>query len=115
MVDTRTRAELVKGGMPAQVDAHIPYVYRGDNKKAAINKNFANDIDEQLKENGLNKQNTIILICRNGNRSAGATNKLALVGYKTVYSVVDGTKGWEKNNLPWIDKVDEGKLYSSEP
>lgn len=110
-VDVRTRAELVKRGMPTHVDAHIPYIQRDNNKKAAINDNFANDIEEQLKENGLNKQNTIILICRHGNRSAGATNKLALVGYKTVYSIVDGTEGWKDNNLPWTDKVDEGKLY----
>jgi rhodanese-related sulfurtransferase len=44
---------------------------------------------------------TIILICRQGNRSARAVDVLAKEGYKKVYTVTDGTLGWQKNNLPW--------------
>jgi len=108
-VDVRTRAEIAKGA-PTYIDTHIPIIERR-NKKGVFNKDFVVVIEDRLEEKGLNKQDKIILICKQGHRSATATNTLAQAGYKTVYSVVDGANGWKENNLPWTDKVEEEKLY----
>jgi len=108
-VDVRTRAEIAKGA-PTYIDTHVPIIERR-NKKGVLNKDFVTVIEDRLEEKGLNKQDKIILICKQGHRSATATNTLAQAGYKTVYSVVDGANGWKENNLPWIDKVEEEKLY----
>ncbi len=62
---------------------------------------------------------TVLVICRSGNRSAMAVNWLAQAGYKKAYSVVDGfegdrntdrsspdfgrrtVNGWKNAGLPW--------------
>ena len=67
---------------------------------------------------------TLLIICRSGNRSAVAVNMLAKAGFKTAYSVVDGfegdrnadrsspdygkrtVNGWKNAGLPWAK---EGK------
>jgi len=115
-VDLRTQAELDKLGKPVLLDGRVPYKLRvkreGEEKKFKLipNDNFITAITEQVNQKGLNKQSKIILICRNGNRSAQAVNDLAKVGYEEVYTVVDGTiEGWKGNNLPWISKLKKGK------
>ncbi len=135
-IDVRTRAEVAFLGMATGVDANIPYMTVGDwdewdekkhNFKLFPNSNFLPYFNEYIAEHGLNKDSTVILICRSGNRSSGATNLLAQVGYKQIYSIVDGfegtnpvdknnptnqsLKGWKKSNLPWSKKLDEEKMY----
>ncbi len=135
-IDVRTRAEVAFLGMATGVDANIPYMTVGDwdewdekkhNFKLFPNSNFLPYFNEYISEHGFNKDSTIILICRSGNRSSGATNLLAKVGYKRVYSIIDGfegtktvdksnpknqsLKGWKKSNLPWSKKLDEEKMY----
>jgi rhodanese-related sulfurtransferase len=109
-VDVRTRGEVAKGA-PALIDAHVPFVEKGEDKKLAFNENLVSAVEARLKEKGLSQEDRIILICRNGNRTAGATNQFAEAGYKTVYTITDGTIGWKENNLPWIDEIDEEKYY----
>ena len=99
-IDVRTPGE-VADGMPAMADANVPIIINQAPGKVAVNNNFTADIEARLKEKGLDNENTIVLICRQGNRSALATNKLAQVGYKKVYHVVDGVLGWKKKELPW--------------
>jgi rhodanese-related sulfurtransferase len=108
-VDVRTLAEIKKGA-PTYIDTHVPIIEKR-NKKRVFNKDFVVVIEDRLEDKGLNKQDKIILTCKQGHRSARATNILAQAGYKTVYSVLDGTNGWKENNLPWTDKVEEEKLY----
>jgi rhodanese-related sulfurtransferase len=104
-IDVRTHAEVAEG-LPAMADANVPIIIN----RATINNNFVTDIEERLKEKGLDDQSTIVLICRKGNRSALATNKLAEAGYKKVYHVVDGVVGWKKNDLPWTLEIDKEKM-----
>jgi rhodanese-related sulfurtransferase len=109
-VDLRSHAEVNSFGVPTPVDAHVPYQFRkkieGKKKSKWVpNNNFVAALEEQLNQKGLDKESTIILMCRNGRRSAKAVNKLAKVGYKKVYTVTDGTvDGWKANNLPWTEK-----------
>jgi rhodanese-related sulfurtransferase len=76
---------------------------------------------------GLGKDAPIIQICRSGNRSSKAADRLQAAGYTKVYSVTDGFEGdtasdgeklgqrvvnGSKNaNLPWTYKLDKAKMY----
>lgn len=134
-VDTRTPSELNYLGAATVMDAHVPLVFMdttgwNDKKhryKRADNKNFVSDIDAALKKKGLSKDDTVILMCRSGKRSATATNMLADAGYTKVYSVVDGyegdkakegpekgkrtVNGWKNSGLPWTYSLDKDYMY----
>lgn len=134
-VDIRTPSELNYLGAATVMDAHVPTVFMdttGWNDKKhrynrAENKNFVADIDKALKKKGLSKNDTVILMCRSGKRSATAANMLADKGYTKVYSVVDGYEGdkvkeggnkgkrmkngWKNSGLPWTYSLDKDYMY----
>ena len=93
-VDVRTPSELNYLGAATVMDVHVPAVFMdtsGWNDKKhrynrAKNKNFVSDLDKALKKKGLTKDDTVIVMCRSGKRSATAANTLADNGYKKVYS-----------------------------
>ena len=96
-------------------------MYSWDEKKGVFkmdpNSNFTTELEQRLEKKELTKDSKVILICRSGDRSAKAADLLAKVGYKKVYSVVDGyegdqakdgpqkgqrvVNGWRNTNLPW--------------
>ena len=73
----------------------------------------------------------LLVMCRSGDRSAMAVNKLAAAGYKNAYTVTDGFEGdkvtdpgsvfvgkrmkngW-KNSAPWVYGVDPEKVILEE-
>ncbi len=134
-VDVRTPSELNYLGAVTVMDAHVPTVFMDssgwDDKKhryrRKINKNFVADIAVALKKKGLSKNDTIILMCRSGKRSAKAVNMLADNGYTNVYTVVDGYEGdkvkqgpnkgkrlkngWKNSGLPWTYSLDKDYMY----
>ena len=135
-VDVRTRYEVAYVGMPTMADANIPYVEHPeeapwDDKagrfKLDVNSDFAAELARRLAAQGLGKGDTLIVICRSGDRSARAANLLIQLGYTQVYSVVDGFEGdlakdgpkqgqrvlngWKNAGLPWSYKLDKNKLY----
>jgi rhodanese-related sulfurtransferase len=135
-LDIRTPAEVTFLGMAATADANVPYMIETpfpewDNVKATLkleaNPEFIPEVRRRLKAKGLGPENTIVLMCRSGDRSAAASNLLAEAGYKNVYSVVDGyegdlaakgpktgqraVNGWKNAGLPWSYKLDRGKMY----
>jgi rhodanese-related sulfurtransferase len=135
-VDVRTRAEVAYVGMPTVADAHIPYVEHADDApwddkngrfKLDVNSDFGPELARRLAARGLEKGDTLILICRSGDRSARAANLLSELGYAKVYSVVDGfegdlakdgpqagqrvVNGWKNAKLPWSYALDRNKLY----
>ena len=135
-VDVRSRAEVNFLGMPTIADANVPYMelnewYDWDSKKNTfkmdVNSHFAPHIEKRLQEKGLSKSDKIVLMCRSGSRSAKAANLLADLGYKNVYTVIDGYEGdkaksgpqkgqrvmngWRNANLPWTYKLDRKKMY----
>ena len=125
-VDVRSRAELQFVGVPASVDANVPYMdftefsefdetrghYRLD-----PNLGFVDEVTARLIKKGLSKSDMVILICRSGSRSARAVDVLAKAGFTKVYSVPEGfegdtaksgphrghrvVNGWKNRNLPW--------------
>jgi len=134
-IDVRTPSELNYLGAATVMDAHVPAVFMdttgwNDKKhryKRAKNKNFVADIDAALKKKGLSKDDTVIIMCRSGKRSAKAVNTLADNGYKKVYTVVDGYEGdklkegenkgkrmkngWKNAGLPWTYSLDKDYMY----
>ncbi len=134
-VDIRTPSELNYLGAATVMDKHVPLVFmdssgwndRKHRYKRRKNENFVADIGKALKEKGLTKNDTVILMCRSGKRSAKAANMLADAGYTCVYSVVDGyegdkarsgknkgkrvVNGWKNSGLPWTYTLDRDYMY----
>jgi rhodanese-related sulfurtransferase len=134
-VDVRTPSELNYLGAASIMDAHVPTVFMDttgwNDKKHRYNRkknnNFVADMDKALKKKGLTKNDTVILMCRSGKRSAGAVNVLAANGYTKVYTVVDGFEGdkvkdgkdkgkrmkngWKNSGLPWTYSLDKDYMY----
>ena len=134
-VDIRTPSELNYLGATTVMDAHVPLVFmdttawddRKHRYRRAENKNFVADIEAALNRKGLTKDDTVILMCRSGKRSATAADMLADAGYTKVYSVVDGyegdkakqgpdkgrrtVNGWKNSGLPWTYTLDRDYMY----
>ena len=132
-VDVRTRTEAMFVGMPSGVDALVPFVETEeimttwDNAKSAYKlqpvQDFVPEINRRLNEKQLTKEDIVVLICRSGDRSSRAVNRLAEDGFKRVYTVADGfegdmskdgrrnVNGWKNADLPWSYKLDKSKMY----
>lgn len=134
-IDIRTPSELNYLGAASVMDAHVPAVFMDttgwNDKKHRYNRkkndNFVSDIDKVLKKKGLSKDDTVIIMCRSGKRSATAANTLADNGYTKVYTVVDGyegdkakegkhkgqrvVNGWKNSGLPWTYSLDKDYMY----
>jgi rhodanese-related sulfurtransferase len=83
------------------------------------------ELERRLKEMGLGKEATIILICRSGDRSSKAQDRLQVAGYHKVFGIAEGfegdtakggskdgqraVNGWKNANLPWTYKLDKAK------
>ena len=63
-------------------------------------------------------EDTILVMCRSGGRSALAVNLLAQAGFKNVYNIIDGMEGdgngdsasvpqggWKNSGCPWTKKL----------
>ena len=84
---------------------------------------FVPEVRRRLQKKGLSKTDPVVLICRSGDRSARAVDRLAEDGFTDVGSVVDGFEGnmnkdgrrsvdgWKNAGLPWIYKLDREKMY----
>ena len=134
-IDVRTPAETAFTGIADLVDRNIPYLLQDystwDFKKNRFlmspNAAFTLKVEDALKTKGLGHSDTIILICRSGERSASASNLLTTIGCTNVYSVYDGFEGdlgkegaskgrrlingWKNAGLPWGDTVDKARAY----
>ncbi|MCE8512308.1 sulfurtransferase [Ruegeria pomeroyi] len=132
LIDIRTRAEVSFVGIAEEADKNIPYMVMDefwdfdDEKgtyKMTVNSNFTTEVNDLVREKGLSKEGTIILMCRSGSRSARAANLLAQLGYSNVYSVVDGfegdkdpqgartVNGWKNAHLTWSYKIRGDQAY----
>ncbi len=124
ILDVRTPEEYVFVGH-APMAQNIPF--QMFNYKMAVRKkgpymnpnpNFMTEVGRKFKPS-----DTILVICRSGNRSAAAVNAMAAAGFKTAYSITDGFEGdrikdpsspfygkrfkngWKNSDIPWTDKL----------
>lgn len=49
------------------------------------------------------RQRPIVIVCRSGSRSAFAARVMQLLGYREVYNLALGMKGWNDADLPLVD------------
>lgn len=82
VLDVREDSEFAAGHIPSS--KHIP----------------VGKIGERLKELEKYKGKPIVVICRSGNRSAGASSVLKNNGFTEVRNLKGGMLAWEQANLP---------------
>jgi rhodanese-related sulfurtransferase len=137
-LDVRTKEEVQFLGMATVADANVPYLQNSDwfewndkskNFKLVPNNSFAAEVERRILAKGLTKNDPIILMCRSGDRSSLASNLLTDLGFKKVYTVVEGyegdvakdgpnkgrrvVNGWKNEGLPWTYDLDKTKMYGS--
>lgn len=132
LIDVRTPEEIqYVGNLGDMMDANIPYqlndISAYDAKKKvyanSLNSNFTVAVEELVGKKSMDKDGTIILTCRSGDRSAVSANLLAKAGYTKVYSVIDGIEGdmskegrrsvngWKNASLPWTYNMNKDTVY----
>jgi rhodanese-related sulfurtransferase len=124
VLDVRTFEEYVLIGH-AEMAVNVPLAfptYNWDANKGnysiVVNKDFITHVKEHFKP-----EDTILVMCRSGGRSAMAVNALAKAGFTKVHNIIDGFEGdkvedpesiyhgmrmrngW-KNSAPWTYKLD---------
>lgn len=134
-IDVRSRAEVQFVGMPAGVDANVPYAdltefseFDEKHGKYRLDQNlgFVDEVTVRLVRKGLPKSDMVIVICRSGGRSARAADTLAKAGFTNVYSVTEGLEGdkaksgphdghrvvngWKNQNLPWGYRLQKAQI-----
>ncbi|RXF69879.1 rhodanese-like domain-containing protein [Hansschlegelia zhihuaiae] len=132
-VDVRTRGEMLFTRWTPMIDGHVPFVdvtefWDWDDKEGRYrlepNGTFSQDVQKLLAAKGLSKSDRVIVMCRSGDRSARAANKLVEAGFTNVYSQYEGfegdqspygqrtVNGWKNAGLPWTYKPDRAKFYA---
>lgn len=130
IIDTRTPQEYTYIGhapmaynIPSKLNTMV-YDEKKKTYKTVVNKNFLAEVQKRFKKN-----DTILLMCRSGNRTAKAANILAKAGYKKVYNIYDGfegdkvknklsyyngqrmVNGWKNSGNPWTYKGEKDLMY----
>lgn len=112
LIDVRTRAEYQFVGHP--INAYLfPYMFLTDKlqKKDGeieyrfneVNKNFVEEISKVFK-----KTDNLLILCRDGTRSAFAVKDLVKAGFEKVYDVEDGFEG---PRFPTFKDSNKDKFY----
>jgi rhodanese-related sulfurtransferase len=132
ILDVRTPEEYVFIGH-APMAQNIPFqlfnykmAVRNKGPLMKTNPNFIAEVGQKFKPS-----DTILVICRSGNRSAAAVNAMAAAGFKIAYSVTDGFEGdrvkdpsssfygkrlkngWRNSGVPWTDKLNPELIWIS--
>jgi rhodanese-related sulfurtransferase len=107
IIDVRTREEFRSVGVP-EMAAKVPLSMHPQK--------FVGQVERYAEP-----EDTVLVICRSGNRSAVAVEMLARAGFKNAYTVIDGfegdrnsdpsspdygrrtVNGWKNAGLPWSE------------
>ncbi|WP_300162062.1 rhodanese-like domain-containing protein [Solidesulfovibrio sp.] len=130
IIDVRTPEEYDLVGHPAMA-RNIPVMLRtGQFDPAKKNYGLApnRDFVDRVKAVA-GKSDLLVVLCRSGQRSAAAANKLAEAGFTDVWSMVDGFEGekvadkdspdygkrvrdgWKNTGSPWTYDLDPALVY----
>jgi rhodanese-related sulfurtransferase len=130
IIDCRTPEEYAFVGH-APMAANVPskfMTYAWDDKKKEYvmkaNPDFVKEVQKRFA-----KDDTILVMCRSGQRSGPSVNLLAKAGFTKVYNITDGFEGdkvkdpqspnkgkrmqdgWRISNLPWTYDLDVNLIY----
>ena len=124
VIDVRTPEEYLFVGHPTMA-WKIPVaiqIYEWDHEKQKFPMKPLADFVSRCREVA-NPDDTLMLMCRSGGRSAIGVNTLAQAGFKHAYNVVDGMEGdanadsdsvaeaqplkdgWKNSGCPWTKKL----------
>lgn len=87
LIDLRTPEETGKGKIPGAVEID----FYGDNFRSALD--------------GLDRNKPCLLYCAGGIRSGKAAALMQQLGFKKIYNLEDGYKGWVKEGMPVEESV----------
>ena len=137
-LDVRTHQEVRYIGIADQIDAHVPYRFdstewqeKSDGIHGTftrpLNFDFEAAVENALQAKGLNKSSPVIVMCTSGSRAPHAASALHDVGFKKVYTQVEGFEGvkarageqkgkrvvggWKIEGLPWSYDLPASKMY----
>jgi rhodanese-related sulfurtransferase len=129
ILDVRTPEEFVFVGH-APMSTNIPFAlqtYEWDPEKKALRWEMNPDFVAEVK-GWAAPDDTILVSCRSGGRSAMAINALAAAGFTRVYNILDGMEGsqvkdpdsvfdgmrmkngWKNSGLPWTYEIDPARM-----
>jgi rhodanese-related sulfurtransferase len=129
LLDVRTPEEWVfVGHAPMAVNVPIAFLaYAWDDEKHGYPWELNPDFVELVKGR-FALDDTILVSCRSGGRSAIAINTLAAAGFTSAYNIVDGMEGskvddpdsvflgmrlrngWKASGLPWTYDLDPARM-----
>jgi len=132
VIDVRTPEEYAFIGHP-EMAWNIPFAFVTYQRKEGkteygpkMNPDFVAEVTNIAKPT-----DTLLVMCRSGDRSARAVNLLAAAGFKNAYNITDGMEGdkvtdpesvfygkrmrngW-KNSAPWVYDIDPEKIILEE-
>jgi len=119
ILDVRTPEEFLFVGHPpmARLIPVIAQSYEWDAEKWQFPMKLLPDFVSRVKEVA-KPDDTILVTCRSGGRSASACNLLAQAGFTKVHNIIDGMEGdgngdsestpqggWRNSGCPWTKKL----------
>jgi rhodanese-related sulfurtransferase len=129
ILDVRTPEEFLFIGH-ADMAWNVPFaaqLYQWDADKKQFPMKPLPDFVDRVKKIA-KPEDTLLVMCRSGGRSAMAVNALAAAGFKHVYNITDGMEGdvvkesdsvfrgqrlvngWKNSLLPWTYQIDPSRL-----
>lgn len=135
-IDVRDPVEIMFTGFTDEVDLNIPYLMvdrsQWDAQKNRFrlyqNPDFAAQVEKALMERGLDRNATVITMCRSGSeRGLPSAEFLRENGFPNATYVINGFQGgslkngdktgfriqngWQNSGLPWGSKPNPDKIY----
>ena len=129
VLDVRTPEEHVFVGHPTMA-WNVPVIFQtyewdasGNKLPTKTNPNFLTDVKKLFKPT-----DTLLVMCRSGDRSAKSVDVLTQAGFKNVYNIIDGMEGdkvddpasvyvgkrlkngWKNSGAPWTYDLDPAKM-----
>ncbi|MHC1764480.1 MAG: rhodanese-like domain-containing protein [Verrucomicrobiia bacterium] len=129
IIDVRTPEEFLFVGSP-EMAWRIPVIaqsYEWDAAKGQFPMKMLTDFVARV-QTVAKPDDTLMVTCRSGGRSAIACNLLAKAGFKNVYNIIDGMEGdmngdsasvakaqtmkdgWKASGCPWTKKITPERL-----
>ena len=137
-IDVRDPVEIMFIGFTDSVDQNIPFLMvdrsewqdEGQRFRMDRNADFISQVEQALAAKGLDKDATIITMCRSGSeRGLPSAEFLRENGFANAHYVVHGFQGdsikegeqkgfrlengWQNEQLPWQGKANSSKIYRS--
>ncbi len=100
-IDAAAFAEIIKGKDVQLVDVRTANEVAAGKIEGAVNidyygKSFAEEIAK------LDREKTIAVYCRSGNRSGRAMSILKDLGFTKIYNLSGGMSGWQSQKMPVV-------------